>query len=126
MDYISVNAAAKKWNISARSVRNYCQLGRVPGAVMDQGCWLIPADADKPVRKQRAGNIPADLLSRLKMEKDSGVTGGIYHKIQIDFAYNSNHIEGSRLTHDQTRFIYETNTIGVQQNSVNLDDISHL
>ena len=51
------------------------------------------------------------------------LTGGIYHRTQIDLAYNSNHIEGSRLTHDQTRYIFETNTIGITTESVNVDDI---
>ena len=51
------------------------------------------------------------------------MTGGIYHKVQIELTYNSNHIEGSRLTHDQTRYIYETNTIGVSDTAVNVDDV---
>lgn len=123
MGYIDVSAAGKKWNISERSVRNYCQNGRVPGAVQDKSAWLIPDDAKKPIRKQRSGKIPTDVLSRLKMEKDAGINGGLYHKIQIDMTYNSNHIEGSRLTHDQTRYIFETNTIGVEESSVNVDDI---
>lgn len=50
--------------------------------------------------------------------------GGIYHKVQIDLTFNSNHIEGSRLTHDQTRYIFETNTIGItNEESINVDDI---
>ena len=49
--------------------------------------------------------------------------GGIYHKIQIELTYNSNHIEGSRLTHDQTRYIFETNTIGITDEGVRVDDI---
>ncbi len=123
MGFIDVNTAAKKWNISERSVRNYCQAGRVQGAVLDKGMWLIPADAKKPERKQRRGKIPADILPRLKMEKESGIPGGIYHKVQIELTYNSNHIEGSRLTHDQTRYIFETNTIGIEDEHVNVDDI---
>lgn len=123
MGYIDVGAAAKKWNISERSVRNYCQNGRVPGAIQDKSAWLIPDDAEKPVRKQRSGKIPTDVLTRLNMEKDAGINGGLYHKIQIDLTYNSNHIEGSRLTHDQTRYIFETNTIGVDDDAVNVDDI---
>ena len=123
MGYIDVSTAAKKWNISERSVRNYCQNGRVPGALQDKAAWLIPDDAEKPVRKQRAGKIPTDVLSRLKMEKEAGISGGLYHKVQIDLTYNSNHIEGSCLSHDQTRYIFETNTIGVQDNHINVDDI---
>lgn len=64
-----------------------------------------------------------DLLSVLRAEKDSGVSGGIYHKVQIELTYNSNHLEGSRLTHDQTRYIYETNTIGADNGVMNVDDI---
>jgi len=52
-----------------------------------------------------------ELLQTLVFEKQNKIKGGIYHRMQIDFAYNSNHIEGSRLTHDQTRYIYETHTI---------------
>ncbi|MCR5102359.1 MAG: Fic family protein [Butyrivibrio sp.] len=123
MIYMDVANAAKKWKISERSVRNYCSEGRIPGAVMQSGSWAIPIDAEKPVRKQRAGKVPTDLLKRLKMEKESGITGGIYHKVQIELTYNSNHMEGSRLTHDETRYIFETNTIGVKKDAVNVDDI---
>ncbi|MDE5883613.1 MAG: Fic family protein [Oscillospiraceae bacterium] len=58
------------------------------------------------------------LLEKLCAEKTARYKGGIYHKLQIDFAYNSNHIEGSRLTHDQTRYIYETRTIGADADTV--------
>ena len=123
MDYISVSQAAEKWGVSERSIRNYCQQGRIVGAVLNGHLWLIPENAVKPDRKKRRGKVPDDLLSRLRIEKESGMTGGIYHKIQIELTYNSNHIEGSRLTKDQTRYIFETNTIGVSDSSVNVDDI---
>jgi Fic family protein len=123
MEYISVSTAAQNWNISERSVRNYCAGGRIAGSVLDGRTWRIPSDAVKPARKQRAGKVPNDILTRLKLEKEAGMTGGIYHKVQIEFTYNSNHMEGSRLTHDQTRYIFETSTIGVQDEIVNVDDI---
>ena len=123
MDYISVSQAAEKWGLSERSIRNYCQQGRIICAVLNGHSWLIPESAEKPDRKKRQGKVPDDLLSRLRIEKESGMTGGIYHKIQIELTYNSNHIEGSQLTEDQTRYIFETNTIGVSDRSVNVDDI---
>lgn len=123
MKYINVAEAALKWNISERSVRNYCSSGRVIGAVFDGEIWKIPDDSIKPERKKRAGKVPTDLLDRLKLEKESGLAGGIYHKIQIELTYNSNHMEGSRLTHDQTRYIFETNTIGIQDEVINVDDV---
>ncbi|HEM4357880.1 TPA: Fic family protein [Streptococcus suis] len=61
---------------------------------------------------------------RLVREKENRIKGGLYHKIQIELAFNSNHIEGSQLTYDQTRYIYETNTIGFEENStIKVDDI---
>ena len=123
MNYISAVQAAEKWGVSERSVRNYCQQGRITGAVRNENLWLIPENAAKPDRKKRNGKIPSALLSRLRLEKDSGFKGGIYHKIQIELTYNSNHIEGSRLTKDQTRYIFETNTIGISDGAVNVDDV---
>lgn len=123
MKYITVHQAAEKWKVSERSVRNYCANGKIPGVVLNGKTWKIPEQAEKPARKKRAGKISTDLLTRLKLEKESAVPGGIYHKVQIDLTYNSNHIEGSRLTHDQTRYIFETNTIGFQNETVNVDDI---
>ena len=123
MAYLSVAQVAEKWNISERSVRNYCAEGRVPGAFLTGKTWNIPADAEKPDRAKKKTAAPTTLLGILKAEMASKRTGGIYHKIQIDLTYNSNHMEGSRLTHDQTRYIYETNTIGVTDESVNVDDV---
>ena len=123
MNYISVSEAAKKWNISERSVRNYCSEGRVSGAVLMGKIWMIPEGAEKPIRKTRSDAAPETLLDILQREKNTSLSGGIYHKVQIELTYNSNHIEGSRLTHDQTRYIFETNTIGVTNDNVNVDDI---
>jgi len=123
MEYLSVVQIAEKWNISPRSVRNYCAEGRIPGAFLTGKTWAIPADAARPVRQKRSDAAPQTLLDILKAEKAARQTGGIYHRIQIDLTYNSNHIEGSCLTHDQTRYIYETSTIGITDGSVNVDDI---
>lgn len=121
MDYISVAEAAKKWSLSERSVRNYCAIGKIPNAVLAGKTWKIPVDAEKP---KRVNAKPENaLLAVLQEEKKQQRKGGIYHKVQIDLTYNSNHIEGSRLTHDQTRYIYETNTIGFENGAVNVDDV---
>ena len=122
MKYLSVEKIAEKWGISKRSVRNYCAQGRVPQAKLMGKIWYIPEDAQKPERSNGRKEIPS-LLQILREQKASKLTGGIYHKVQIDLTYNSNHIEGSRLTHDQTRFIFETNTIGFEKEAVNVDDI---
>lgn len=122
VNYISVSQAAERWGISERSVRNYCANGRIDGAFLTGKTWNIPDTAVKPDRINKRKQIPSDLLSRLKAEKASKLHGGIYHRIQIDLTYNSNHIEGSRLTHDQTRLIFETNTIGAAE-AIRVDDV---
>lgn len=123
MKFISVAEAAKKWGISERSVRNYCSEGRIKDAFLTGKTWNIPETAVKPDRLNKHIETPKTLLDVLKAEKNTKLSGGIYHKIQIDLTYNSNHIEGSRLTHDQTRYIFETNTIGVSDKTVKVDDV---
>ena len=121
--YASVEEVSRVWQVSERSARNYCAQGRVEGALLEGKTWKIPSDAQKPERKPRHSSKKETLLNVLKREKEAGLKGGIYHKIQIDLTYNSNHIEGSKLTHDQTRFIFETNTIGITDKAVKVDDI---
>ncbi|MCD7766730.1 MAG: Fic family protein [Lachnospiraceae bacterium] len=123
MKYLSVAEVAKKWNMSERSVRNYCAQGRIPDALLTGKTWNIPENAEKPVRVNGHENKAKSLSEHLKSEKQNREKGGIYHKIQIELTYNSNHMEGSRLTHDQTRYIYETNTIGANSDAINVDDI---
>ena len=123
MQYRSVNEIAKKWNVSERSVRNYCAQGRVDGAFLTGKIWNIPENAKKPERSNKKKEQPITLLDILQEQKVSKYSGGIYHKTQIDLTYNSTHIEGSHLTHDQTRCIFETNTIGVEKEVLNVDDV---
>ena len=123
MRYLSVTEISKKWNVSERSVRNYCAQGRVTGAFLTGKTWNIPENAEKPERSNKRKEQPITLLDILQDQKASKYPGGIYHKTQIDLTYNSNHIEGSRLTHDQTRYIFETNTIGVENEVLDVDDV---
>lgn len=123
MKYISVAETAKKWNVSERSVRNYCANGRIEGAYLKGKNWNIPQNSEKPERINKKNTNPTTLLEILKDEKQRKYKGGIYHKTQIELTYNTNHIEGSRLTHDQTTYIFETNTIGIEDKAINVDDI---
>jgi Fic family protein len=120
MDYISVTKYAEKYGISERTARNYCATGKIDGVFLTGKTWNIPADASLPSkRKQHL----SPLIQRLREEKESKLRGGIYHRTQIDLTYNSNHIEGSRLTKEQTRHIFETNTLGISAKSTRIDDI---
>ena len=122
MKYISVTDFAQKYGISERTARNYCAVGKIQGATLVGKTWNIPEDAELPVRKKRIKQI-MPLLAVLREQKEMKLKGGIYHRTQIDLTYNSNHIEGSRLSHEQTRFIFETNTVGFEGDSIRVDDI---
>ena len=123
MKYDSVTETAKRWGLTDRAVRKYCSDGRVPGAFITGKTWNIPSDALPPERKNKKDTGGSGLLSVMRFEKDGKIKGGIYHKVQINLTYNSNHIEGSRLTEDQTRRIFETNTIGADNDHIFVDDI---
>ena len=123
MGFLSASDIAELWGVSERSVRNYCAQGRVPGAFLTGKTWNIPADAAKPARSNGKASGRSALLARLQEEKSSKVKGGIYHKVQVELTYNSNHIEGSRLSLDQTRLIFETSTVGVADGPLSVDDI---
>ena len=122
MKYISVSEFAERHGISERTARNYCSLGKIEGAYLLGKTWSIPEDAQLPSRRNRTKKV-SPLLQVLREQQQMHIKGGIYHRTQIDLTYNSNHIEGSRLTHDQTRYIFETNTIGIEGESIRVDDI---
>lgn len=124
MDYVSVEEMAVRWGLSPRTVRNYCKEGKIPGAKQVGRAWMLPANAIRPSRQPRSKKISTtpSLLDLLQDECLHHRKGGLYHRIQIDLTYNSNHIEGSRLTHEETRYIFETNTVG-QNGPTNVDDI---
>lgn len=120
MEYLSVKQFADAHGLPERTVRNWCAAGKIKEAFLIGKTWNIPADAPIPER----GKIKiSPILTRLREEKSEKIKGGIYHRTQIDLTYSSNHIEGSRLTHEQTRYIFETNTIGITSESVKIDDI---
>ena len=120
MKYISILQFAAKYGISERTARNYCAQGKIEGAFRVGKTWNIPEEATLPSK----GKVQLSaLLARLREEKECHLKGGIYHRTQIDLTYNSNHIEGSRLTEEQTRYIFETNTLGVTTENTRVDDI---
>lgn len=123
MNYFSVSEIARRWVVSERTVRNWCAVGKIKGAFLTGKTWNIPEDAVRPRRGKEKPYSDNPLLNLLKEQKDMQLRGGIYHRVQIELTYNSNHIEGSRLTQEQTRHIFETNTLGVTDQAVNVDDV---
>ena len=123
MKYQTIEEVAAKWGVTPRQVRDYCTKGRISGVTFDGKAWRIPSNATKPGRKPRSRPQSPSILSILREEMEARMPGGIYHRLQIDFTYSSNHMEGSRLTHEQTRWIFETHTVGEIGADVPVDDI---
>lgn len=99
---------SKNEEISMATIQTLCDFFDCqPGAIMSY---------EKEINKD-------SILFKLKEEMEMKLKGGLYHQTQIRLAYNSNHMEGSRLTEDQTRSIYETKTIGITEGSEKIDDI---
>ncbi len=99
---------SKNEPVALKVIEDICNfINCQPGDIMD-----MKKEVDK-----------TSLLYRLREEKKIRLKGGIYHQTQVKLAYNSNHMEGSRLTEEQTRYIYETNTIELQNEPANIDDI---
>lgn len=122
MIFITIKQYAEAMGIAERTARNYCAQGKIVGAQQIGNNWMVPADAPLPPRKN-AKHTVSPLLNALREQKESKMKGGIYHRTQIDLTYNSNHIEGSRLTKEQTRYIFETHTIGITHEAVDVNDI---
>lgn len=124
MNYLSVASFAQKWGVPERTVRNYCALGKIQGAFLTGKTWNIPEDATIPQKKNKSVSYKRNpLLHQLQEQKKMKLKGGIYHRTQIELTYNSNRIEGSKLSQDQTRLIFETNTIEEFKGIINVDDI---
>lgn len=99
---------AKNEEVAMSTIQNICKyLDCQPGAIMSY---------EKEIDEN-------SILFKLKEEQGMKLKGGLYHQTQVRLAYNSNHMEGSRLTEEQTRSIYETQTIGITEGYEKIDDI---
>ncbi len=108
LNYLSVSEIAKLWEISERSVRNYCAIGKISNAVLVGKTWKIPENAVNPSKKKYPEIIFSDILSK---EKKSKIKDGIYVKLQVDFTYNSNRMEDNVLTYNDVLYMLECNKI---------------
>ena len=104
--------------ISSRTLAKIAKGERLSAGVLDRIAAYLGCSANDLCREVSA-NV---LLQTLRDEKTAHLSGGIYHELQVRMTYNSNHIEGSRLTEDQTRLIFETRTIALGD-GVPVDDI---
>ena len=102
--------------VSSRTIAKIAKGEEIRDAVIERiAAVLSVSAADLALR-----NV---ILDTLRREMSVRLSGGLYHETQIRLTYNSDHIEGSRLTEDQTRFIFETKTLGVLPPDVTIDDV---
>lgn len=123
MAYLSSKNTARKRKTSGHRVRNSCKKLPIASTFLFDNTWSIPDNTVSPSIKDTCKVAPQTLKVVLRKEQAHAVKDGIYHKIQIEFTYNSNHIEESRITHDETRYLYEMNKIGIENKSLNVDNI---
>lgn len=85
---------------------------------------MFEVSVDELIKENVFDISKINILEVLREQKEMKLKGNLYHNTQIIFAYNTNHIEGSKLTEDRTRYIYETNTLLTEKDSItNLDDV---
>ena len=111
MRSISSAEYAEKHLKSVTSVRKLCASGRISGAAKEKGRWMLPEESLPHETEQRQPELPMGLLERLRLEQDANLPGGIYHKLQVELTYHSNRIEGSALTLEQIRSVFENGTV---------------
>ncbi|MBO6055140.1 MAG: Fic family protein [Oscillospiraceae bacterium] len=108
----------KEPGISSRTIAKIGRGEKLSRIVMEKLCLYFSCEA-RELCREISGN---PILQTLRDEKDAKISGGLYHELQVRMTYNSNHIEGSCLTEDQTRLIFETNTLNAWD-GVPVDDI---
>ena len=116
--YHSVSELVKLWEMSERTIRNYCATGKIPDAVLVGKTWKIPENATSPAKKKRFEETVLDIFLN---EWKSKINDGMYGHLQIDFAYNSNRTEDNKLLYNDVVHMFELNT--VNSNSYSVDDI---
>ena len=115
---ITKTALTQALGISSRTIAKIAKGEKLSGNTLQRIAGYLGCDAGL-LCKEKSDNA---ILQLLREEKEAGISGGLYHELQVRMTYNSNHIEGSRLSEDQTRLIFETNTIDVGD-GVSVDDI---
>ena len=142
MEFMTTKEATQKWNISERRIRKLLKEGRIEGAVKNGNSWNIPIDALKPVDKRiikpdhndfiinlpdnffdEVDNLKKELDNKRPIPKDTLRT--LQEKINLEWTYNSNGIEGNTLTLKETQVVLEGITVGGKSIKEHLEAINH-
>lgn len=122
MEYITVKEAAQEWDIAERTVRKYCEQGKVEGAIHAGNLWIIPMDAICPSNVDRIGDL-RPLANKVVYQRSKNNHFGIYEYLQINLAYSSSRLASNRLTREQVMEIYRTGKISVAFEPMKIDDL---
>ncbi len=123
MDYITISEMAERWNISERMIRRYCIDGRIEGTISKDNAWLIPEDAQKPLRKKKEAPELPILVKKLQRQRTKKIYHGLYDYIQINFCYSSNRLASNRLMLNQVEEIYQKGKVSVGFEPIKVDDL---
>ena len=114
---------AEKWNISERMIRRYCIDGRIEGTIFEDNAWLIPEDAQKPLRKKKEAPKLPILVKKLQRQRTKKIYHGLYDYIQINFCYSSNRLASNRLMLTQVEEVYKKGKVSVGFEPIKVDDL---
>jgi Fic family protein len=123
MEYITVKDAAEKWHISERTVRKYCEQGRIEGVINAGSVWVIPAEVSRPTDSKSVAATLRPLAKKVVYQKQKNNHFGIYEYLQVNLAYSSSRMASNRLTREQVIEIYRTGKISVAFEPMKIDDL---
>ena len=123
MDYITISEMAEKWNISERMIRRYCIDGRIEGTIFEDNAWLIPEDAQKPLRKKKEAPELSILVKKLQRQRTKKIYHGLYDYIQINFCYSSNRLASNRLMLTQVEEVYRKGKVSTGFEPIKVEDL---
>ena len=126
MEYMTVKEATEKWEMSGQIIRRFCRQERIPGAIIRDGVWVIPANAKRP---DRIGQVASDvvelppLAKKLVRQKKKKNFHGLYDYVQTDLTYSSSRMASNRLTRQQVETIFKKGKVSVSFEPMKVSDL---
>ena len=126
MEYMTVKEATEKWEMSGQIIRRFCRQERIPGAIIRNGVWVIPANAKRP---DRIGQGVSDvvelppLAKKLVRQKKKKNFHGLYDYVQTDLTYSSSRMASNRLTRQQVETIFKKGKVSVSFEPMKVSDL---
>jgi len=123
MKYITSKEAALRWNLADRTVRHYCEQGRIPNAFLEDSTWYLPARSSKPDRAIPETSLLPPLVKKLLKQYTRQYYHGLYDYLQINMVYSNNRMASNRLTRNQVEMLYKSDKIFTNNEAIKVNDI---